>query len=70
MALFEKLNSLAQSFNVMNSSAGFFLHADVPPPLDHAGHPHPPGVGQRDRRLELQGADRRCRGSAAERGLR
>ena len=47
------------------------LHdVDVLSSIDDHGHPHGGGVEQRDRGPELQGADRRRRGPASERGVR
>ena len=47
------------------------LHdVDVLSSIDDHGHPHGGGVEQRDRGPQLQGADRRRRGPAPERGVR
>ena len=47
------------------------LHdVDVLSSIDDHGHPHGGGVEQRDRGPQLQGADRRRRGPASERGVR
>ena len=53
-----------------NRPPNLLYYADVHSPIDDHGHLHGGGVEQRDRGPQLQGADRRRRGPAPERGVR
>ena len=53
-----------------NRPPNLLHYADVHSSVDDLGPPHGGGVEQRDRGPQLQGADRRRRGPAPERGVR
>ena len=53
-----------------NRPLDILYYADVHSSVDDHGPPHGGGVEQRDRGPQLQGADRRRRGPAPERGVR